>query len=92
MAVLLGLACGLLVGVAALIFWQNPGFGLVVGLALFLAILLASATGALLPLALERLGFDPAVASGPVLSTVNDITGILIYFGLAAALLSHLAH
>ncbi len=90
-AVLLGLACGLLVGVAALVFWQNPMFGLVVGLALFFAILMASATGALLPLALERLGFDPAVASGPVLSTANDITGILIYFGLAAALLSHLA-
>ncbi|MBP9144533.1 MAG: magnesium transporter [Thermoanaerobaculia bacterium] len=91
-AVLLGLACGLLVGVAALVFWQNPIFGLVVGLALFLAILLASATGALIPLALERLGFDPAVASGPMLSTANDITGILIYFGLAAAFLRHLAH
>ena len=90
-AVLLGLACGVLVGLAALIFWQNPIFGLVVGLALFFAILMASATGALLPLALERMGFDPAVASGPVLSTANDITGILIYFGLAAALLSHLA-
>lgn len=91
-AVLLGVACGILVGLAALVFWQNAIFGLVVGLALFLAILISSSVGALLPLALERLGFDPAVASGPVLSTIHDITGILIYFGLAAALLSHLAH
>ncbi len=91
-AVLLGLACGLLVGGVALLQRRNGMFGLVVGLSLFLAILLASATGALIPLALRRLGFDPAVASGPVLSTANDITGILIYFGLAAALLSRLAH
>jgi len=91
-ALLLGLACGALVGGVALVLHRNAIFGLVVGLSLFLSILLASATGALIPLALERLGFDPAVASGPVLSTANDITGILIYFGLAAALLSHLAH
>ena len=91
-ALLLGFACGLLVGSAALLLQRNAIFGLVVGLSLFLAILLAAAMGALLPLALQRLGFDPAVASGPVLSTANDITGILIYFGLAAALLRHLAH
>jgi len=90
-ALLLGLACGLLVGTVALLVRQSAVFGLVVGLSLFLAILLAAAMGALLPLALQRLGFDPAVASGPVLSTANDITGILIYFGLAAALLQHLA-
>ncbi|MEO8276327.1 MAG: magnesium transporter [Thermoanaerobaculia bacterium] len=91
-AMLLGVVCGALAGLAALALRQNPVFGLVVGLSLLLAILLASATGALIPLALERFGFDPAVASGPILSTANDITGILIYFGLAALLLRHLVH
>jgi magnesium transporter len=49
---------------------------------------LAALVGALVPVALERLGLDPAVANGPLLTTVNDITGILIYFGLAAALVA----
>ena len=59
----------------------------VVGIALFTAILVAATMGALLPTALDRLGFDPAVASGPILSAANDITGIVIYFSLAAAIL-----
>lgn len=86
---LLGIACGLLVGGIAFALRQNPTYGLVVGFALCLSILLAAATGALIPPLLARLGFDPAVASGPLLSTTYDITGILIYFGLAALLLRH---
>jgi magnesium transporter len=61
--------------------------GLVVGGSLCAALLCAAAMGALLPLALGRLGFDPAAVSGPILSAVNDILGIVIYFTLAARLL-----
>lgn len=86
-AALLGIACGLLVGTVALAVNRSPLIGAVVGTALCTAILVAAALGALLPLALDRLGFDPAVASGPILSAVNDITGIVIYFTLAAVLL-----
>lgn len=91
-ASLLGVACGLLAGVVAFALRQNPGYALVVGIALCLSILLAAATGAILPPLLSRLGFDPAVASGPLLTTTFDITGIVIYFGLAALLLHRLAH
>ena len=62
-------------------------YAAVVGISLFCAILLASLNGAMIPMAFERLGIDPAVASGPLVTTSNDITGIIIYFGLAALLI-----
>jgi magnesium transporter len=88
-AALLGVACGLLVGAVALLLNRSPRVGVVVGGALFAAILVSAALGALLPLALERLGFDPARVSGPILSAVNDVLGIVIYFTLAARFLPH---
>ena len=68
----------------------NPAYSLVVGVALFAAIVIASLNGALIPLVFQRLGVDPAVASGPMVTTTNDITGILIYFGLAAVMIEWL--
>jgi magnesium transporter len=64
----------------------------IVGAALFLAILVASCNGAIIPLLFKRLGVDPAVAAGPLVSTLNDLTGIVIYFGIAAALFDLLMH
>jgi magnesium transporter len=65
-------------------------YALVVGVSLFFAVLLASINGAVVPMAFERFGIDPAVASGPLVTTSNDITGIIIYFSLAAFLIEHL--
>jgi hypothetical protein len=48
-------------------------------------------TGTLIPVLFERWGIDPAVAAGPLVTTANDITVILIYFGIAEALLKFLA-
>ena len=83
----LGVACALLVAVGAFVLEQNLYYALVVGVSLFLAIVVASVNGALVPLVFERLGVDPAIASGPLVTTSNDITGILIYFGLASLLI-----
>ncbi len=69
----------------------NTALAAVVGVSLFLAILLASMSGALIPVLFRRLGIDPAVASGPLVMTSNDITGIVIYFSLASVLLKYLA-
>jgi magnesium transporter len=49
--------------------------------------IIASGVGAALPIALSRMGFDPAVATGPLVTTSVDILGIAAYFGIAAALL-----
>ena len=84
---ILGLVCSVLVAAAAYAMEANPTYALVVGLSLFLAIVLASANGTMVPLIFQRLGIDPAVAAGPLVTTSNDITGILIYFALASALI-----
>jgi magnesium transporter len=73
-----------------MIWGASPAYGLVVGLSLFLVLMLAAVNGAMIPIAFERLGVDPAVAAGPLVTTSNDITGILIYFGLASMFIEFL--
>ncbi|MEM1879217.1 MAG: magnesium transporter, partial [Desulfurococcaceae archaeon] len=59
----------------------------VVGLSLLLIVLFANLVGALLPFALRRLGVDPALLSNPLIATLTDVTGLLIYLTLARLLL-----
>ena len=60
--------------------------GLVVSTALFSVIMLSSFMGTLTPLALDRLGVNPAVASGPFITTTNDLIGLAVYFSVAHVL------
>ncbi len=83
----LGVALGILGAGRALLLEANPLVGAAVGLALGGAIVMATLTGALLPLLLKKLKIDPAVAAGPFITTVVDITGLLIYFEIAKVLL-----
>lgn len=87
---LLGLITGLTVTGVAIGLHGNPIFGAVVGGALFLAIVLASLSGTLIPLLFQRLNIDPAVAAGPMVTTSSDIMGILVYFGLVSLLITFL--
>jgi magnesium transporter len=86
----LGVVLGLVVAAVAWVLEANPWYALVVGVSLFGAIVIASLNGALIPIVFQRFGIDPAVASGPMVTTTNDITGILIYFGLAWMLIRYL--
>ena len=83
----LGITCSALVMVAAWAFAQNPAVTVAVGISLFVTVMVASCTGVLIPVFFDRVGFDPAVASGPLVTTANDVFGILIYFGLTTLLL-----
>jgi len=84
---LLGITYGLLlVGVAWLQF-DNPTFGLAVGLAIFASMSIAATLGTFLPLFVHRLGFDPAFVSGPFISTILDLISITLYLVIATALL-----
>jgi magnesium transporter len=83
-AVVMGLACGVAAGFVAKFWHGNYWLGLVVGLAMTCAISAASLMGTLAPAAFKRLNVDPAISSGPVVTTVNDILGILIYFSIAS--------
>jgi magnesium transporter len=80
---ILGVICAVAVGLGAMLWQSNPVYGAVVGVSLFVAVMFASIFGVLIPLVFEKLGVDPAVAAGPLVTTSNDITGVLIYFGLA---------
>jgi len=85
-----GAVLGSLVGMVAMIFDGNPYLGLVVGLALFGNTVVAVSIGGLVPLILKRFGVDPAVASGPLLTTVTDMCGFFLVLGLATIMLSRL--
>ena len=87
---LLGLACGVLLTLTGLL-WHGQGFlGMVVGASILIAFLVSTSMATIMPVALKRMGVDPAVAAGPFVTTANDITGITIYLALATALLDHL--
>ena len=64
--------------------------GLAVGITLLGVVLWGTLSGSMLPLLLKRLGADPAVSSAPFIATLVDVTGLLIYFSVAFALLSGL--
>jgi magnesium transporter len=82
-----GLALGSLIAVLAWIWQGNPFLGLVVGAALMLNTVVAVSIGGTVPLFLRRMGVDPAVASGPILTTVTDMCGFFLLLSLASALL-----
>jgi len=86
--VLLGVAFGLLqtgFGVARVP--GEPLVGVAIGLSVLAAIVAASLVGAMVPIGLWRAKIDPAVATGPLVTTLSDITGIVIYFSVARAIL-----
>jgi magnesium transporter len=62
-----------------------------VGGALFLNTLLAVIVGGSVPLLLKRLGVDPAIAAGPILTTITDMCGFFLVLTFASAMLAHLA-
>lgn len=92
------ISTGLLVGIATAIIvipliyvWKGNVFlGILVGIALLTTLTVATLSGAVIPLLMERLKIDPAVASGPFITTLNDITSVIIYFGLATIFISML--
>jgi len=85
-----GLALGLLLGLAAWAWKGNPVLGAVVGGALALNTLLAVSIGGTVPLILKRLNVDPAVASGPLLTTMTDMCGFFLVLSLASLVLPRL--
>ena len=85
----MGAVCGIVVGGAGTYLFGdgNPVLGLVVFLAMLAAMTAAATVGALAPAAMKRFGVDPAIASGPFVTTANDIVGIVIYMSTALAFL-----
>ena len=85
-----GIALGLLIALVALLWKGNPWLGLVVGSALMINTMVAVSLGGLIPLLLRRYNFDPALASGPILTTVTDMCGFFLVLGMATLMLPYL--
>ncbi|HSF95366.1 MAG TPA: magnesium transporter [Thermohalobaculum sp.] len=82
-----GLALGILIGLVAWIWKGNVYLGLVIGVALALNTLIAVSIGGVVPLVLKRIGQDPAVASGPLLTTITDMAGFFLVLSLASVMM-----
>lgn len=86
-----GVVLGLLLGGVAFLWKGNPYLGLVIGVSLAANTLLAVSFGGMIPLILRRVGADPALASGPLLTTITDMCGFFFVLSFASVLLSRLA-
>jgi len=85
------------IGMVRITIWQKAGIydygehwmlvALTVGAALVGIVMFGSLTGSMLPFVLQRIGFDPASASAPFVATLVDVTGLVIYFGVAFVIL-----
>ncbi len=82
-----GIALGLLLGGVAIAWRGDPTLGLVVGFALAVNTLVAVSIGGTVPLAIKRFGWDPALASGPILTTLTDVCGFFLTLSFATAVL-----
>ena len=87
---ILGILYGLLLGLFAKFRFMDtdPMLGIVVGLSLCSSMLIAAAMGTFIPLVFRKIDVDPAIATGPFVTTSIDILGVLLYFGIAGNLLS----
>ncbi|KPB03136.1 magnesium transporter [Bacillus sp. CHD6a] len=87
----IGITCAILIAIIAFVWRGDLILGMVVGVSLFFTLIIGTLAGTIIPLILYKLNIDPAIASGPLITTVNDILSLLIYFGIATAFLSYLA-
>lgn len=82
-----GMITGGIVAIIATVFNQSPLLGLVIGMAMVLNLVIAGFFGALVPLGLDRLGYDPATSATIFITTATDVLGFFIFLGLAQVVL-----
>jgi magnesium transporter len=78
-----GLAFAIITGVAAVAWFKIPGLGVVIGLAIICNLVAGALGGILIPMILERVRADPAVASGTFVTTITDVVGFFSFLGIA---------
>lgn len=88
--ILIGITCAVLISIIAYVWQGSFVLGLVVGASLLATLIIGTLAGTIIPLILHKFKVDPAVASGPLITTINDILSLLIYFGIATMFISKL--
>jgi magnesium transporter len=84
---IMGAACGVGLGLVASVWLGSWMLGLVAGVSMFFALNTSAMMGVLLPAFFNRIGVDPAITSGPFITAIQDVTGLLLYLGLATLML-----
>ena len=88
LALINGLSIALIVLIFSHLFFNTTYLeSISIGLAVVVVILIAALVGTFVPMLLDKKGIDPAVATGPFITTSNDVFGILIYFLIAKLIL-----
>ncbi|MDX5323554.1 MAG: magnesium transporter [Exiguobacterium sp.] len=88
--VILGVVCMIVIFGVITFLYDNAFIGIIVGISIFAALSVATIVGTLIPLLINRLKLDPAVASGPFITTLMDNLGLIIYFTVATSMLQFL--
>ncbi|MGW9856425.1 magnesium transporter [Staphylococcus hominis] len=85
-----GFVCAVILSLIIVIIYRQPFLALIVGASLTIAMTVGTLVGSMIPILMNKIHIDPAVASGPFITTINDIVSMLIYFGLATTFMSYL--
>lgn len=88
--IIIGIICAIMIAIIALVWQGSLTLGIVVGSSLLITLIIGTLAGTIIPLILYKFKIDPAVASGPLITTINDILSLLIYFGIATMFISKL--
>ena len=84
---MIGLTAGIVLAFVAGIFYQNLILAFIIAFSLFITLSLSTVVGAVIPFLINKLDIDPAIASGPFITTINDAMGLMIYFSIATKLI-----
>ncbi|KIC43301.1 magnesium transporter [Ruegeria sp. ANG-R] len=82
-----GLCFAIILGTVGMMWFDSPLLGVVIGSALVVNMIIAGFAGTVVPVVLDRLGVDPALASGTFVTTTTDVMGFFIFLGLASVVL-----
>lgn len=87
---LIGIMSGVVIMILLAILYREFLIGFIVGVSITLSLGMASVIGTVIPLLINKLKLDPAIASGPFITTINDIVSLLIYFTIATSFLQYI--
>lgn len=87
---IIGIILALILAIVSLILYQNLALMVIVSLSMVLVSIMSAVVGTTIPILFDKFNIDPAVASGPFITTINDIFGLVVYFMIATSLLQYL--
>jgi len=88
--IITGVAIGTVIAILGFIWERNIVFGIIIGVAMILNMIVATVTGFIVPVVLKRLKIDPALASSIFVTTFTDVLGFFFFLGLATIFIKYL--